>query len=117
MTPIDRAALRREVWRQAWPLVLQNLSRMLMFWVDTAFAGRLDESAQAAMGVAGPISYTVVSVLAALSVGTIATVSRAWGDGDPVRRESEASASAVLALVAGIPLTLFGFWALPAPAT
>jgi putative MATE family efflux protein len=117
MIPLDRPALRREVWRQAWPLVLQNLSRMLMFWVDTAFAGRLDETSQAAMGVAGPISYTVVSVLAALSVGTIATVSRAWGEGDPVRRESEAAASAVAALLAGIPLTLIGVWALPALAT
>lgn len=117
MIPLDRPALRREVWRQAWPLVLQNLSRMVMFWVDTAFAGRLDESAQAAMGVAGPISYTVVSVLAALSVGTIATVSRAWGEGDPLRRERAASASVVLALIAGVPLTLVGLWALPALAT
>ena len=93
MIPLDRPALRRDVWRQAWPLVLQNLSRMVMFWVDTAFAGRLDETAQAAMGVAGPISYTVVSVLSALSVGTIATVSRAWGEGDPLRQTREASAS------------------------
>src|SRR5688572_1032875 len=115
MLPLDRPALRREVWRQAWPLVLQNLSRMLMFWVDTAFAGRLDASAQAAMGVAGPISYTVVSVLAALSVGTIATVARAWGEKSSA--EEEASASAVLALAAGVPLTLLGVWLLPALAT
>lgn len=117
MIPLDRPALRREVWRQAWPLVLQNLSRMVMFWVDTAFAGRLDEASQAAMGVAGPISYTVVSVLAALSVGTIATVSRAWGEGDPRRQEREAAASASLALILGVPLSLLGVWALPALAT
>lgn len=117
MTPLERRALRREVWRQAWPLVLQNLSRMVMFWVDTAFAGRLDKTSQAAMGVAGPISYTVVSVLAALSVGTIATVARAWGERDPARLRREASASVVLALAAGVPLTLLGVWGLPAAAT
>ncbi len=115
--PLDRAALRREVWRQAWPLVLQNLSRMAMFWVDTAFAGRLDEASQAAMGVAGPISYTVLSVLAALSVGTVATVSRAWGEGDPARREGEAAAAAAVAAALGIPLTVLGLWLLPALAT
>jgi putative MATE family efflux protein len=114
MTPLERRDLRREVRRQAWPLVLQNLSRMVMFWVDTAFAGRLDENAQAAMGVAGPLSYTVVSVLSALSVGTIATVSRAWGERDPLRRRREAGVSAAFALAAGLPLAVAAFWALPA---
>ena len=115
--PLDRAALRREVWRQAWPLVLQNLSRMVMLWVDTAFAGRLDRSAQAAMGVAGPISYVVVSVLAALSVAAVATVARAWGEGDRAKQEGEAAAAALAAAVVGVPATLLGLWALPALAT
>lgn len=97
--------------------MLQNLSRMLMFWVDTAFAGRLDASAQAAMGIAGPITYTVVAVLAALSVGTIAVVARAWGAGDPAKQETEAAASASLAALLGLPLTLLGVVALPALAS
>jgi len=112
-TAAERAALRREVLRQAWPLVLQNLARTFMFFVDTLMIGRVGRDAMAAMGVVGPISHTLVSILTALSVGTIATVARAWGERDRARQEAEAAAGATLALLAGIPLTLLGVLVLP----
>ncbi|HVR85627.1 MAG TPA: MATE family efflux transporter, partial [Planctomycetota bacterium] len=65
------------------------------------------------MGVVGPISYTLVAVLSALSVGTVATVARAWGEGDRPKQVREASASVVLALSLGLPLTLAGLFLLP----
>jgi putative MATE family efflux protein len=109
----ERRSLRREVLRQSWPLVLQNLSRTLMFIVDTAMIGRLDESSLAAMGVAGPVSFLVVSLLASLAVATVATVARAWGARDPAKAESEAAASALVALAVGLPLSLLGAFAVP----
>ena len=77
-----RAAIRREVARQAWPVVLQMLLKTLMFYVDTYMISGVGPEAMAAMGIVGPISHTLVAVMSALSVGTIATVSRAWGEGD-----------------------------------
>ena len=116
LTPEERAAIRREVTRQAWPVVLTMLLKTLMFYVDTYMISAVGPEAMAAMGVVGPISHTLVAILSALSVGTIATVSRAWGEGDRARQEREASASVALALVLGIPLTLLGVVALPAMA-
>lgn len=113
MDGAERAGLRRELLRQAWPLVLLNLSRTFMFFVDTALVGRLDEASLASMGVIGPISYTVLSVLTALSTGTLATVARAWGARDVPKQRRSAAAGLVLAAVVGLPLSLAGVLLLP----
>jgi putative MATE family efflux protein len=113
ISPEERAALRREVLRQSWPLVLQNLARTFMFTVDTFMIGRVGRDAMAAMGVVGPISHTLVSVLTALSVGAIATVARAWGERDRAKQEAEAATAAALAILAGVPLALLGVLLLP----
>lgn len=112
----ERAALRREVARQAWPVVLQNLLKTMMFYVDTYMIADLGPEPMAAMGVVGPISHTLVAILSALSVGTIAVVARAWGEGDREKQRREASAAVTLALWIGIPLTALGYFLLPAMA-
>jgi|SRR5579859_885281 len=113
LSPEERSGLRREVARQAWPVVLQMLLKTMMFYVDTSMISSLGQEAMAAMGVVGPISYTLVAVLSALSVGTVATVARAWGEGDRPKQARDASASVVLALALGLPLTLAGIYLLP----
>src|SRR5579862_1547032 len=113
LSPEERAGLRREVARQAWPVVLQMLLKTMMFYVDSSMISPLGSEAMAAMGVVGPISHTLVGVLSALSVGTVATVARAWGEGDRPKQAREASTSVVLSLALGIPLTLAGVFLLP----
>ncbi len=112
-SPELRRSIRREAARQAWPLVLQSLLRSLMFFVDTIMVGRLGTDALAGMGVAGPVSYLVVSVLGALQIGAIAVVSRAWGSGDRRLQEGEAAAAAALGLLAGVPMGIAGWFGLP----
>ncbi|HZE97736.1 MAG TPA: MATE family efflux transporter [Planctomycetota bacterium] len=109
----ERGRLRRDVARQAWPVVLQMLLKTLMFYVDSYMISSVGAEAMAAMGVVGPISHTLVAVLSALSVGTVATVARAWGEGDRAKQEREASTSVVLAFALGVPLTVVGLLVLP----
>jgi len=101
-----RTALRLEILRLAWPVVLQNLFRTFMIIVDTAMVGRLGRGALASMAVIGPIGFSLIAVLMALGVGTIATVARAFGEGDPAKREREAATSILVALVAGLVLVV-----------
>jgi putative MATE family efflux protein len=117
LTRAERSELRREVIRQAWPVVLQNLLHTLMFYVDTYMISGLGKEAMAAMGVVGPITHTVTSILSVLSVGTVATVARAWGSGDPQKREREAAASLAVAVALGAVATAAGIFVLPAMAT
>jgi MATE family, multidrug efflux pump len=114
LTRAERADLRREVVRQAWPVVLQNLLHMLMFFVDTKMVSALGKEPLAAMGVVGPVAHTITSVLSALSVGTVAVVARAWGEGDRAKLEREASSSLAVGLVVGLPLSIVGVLLLPA---
>jgi len=113
LSPEERAGLRRDVARQAWPVVLQMLLKTMMFYVDSYMIAGVGKEAMAAMGVVGPISHTLVAVLSALSVGTVATVARAWGEGDRAKQEREASTAVVLALALGVPLTIVGVLLLP----
>lgn len=106
--------MRREVLRLAWPVVLQNLFNMMMFMVDTFMIGRVGREAMAAMGVVGPISHGMTSVLGALAVGTVATVARAWGEGDRPKQEREAASALALGILAGLPLSAGGVLFLPA---
>jgi putative MATE family efflux protein len=101
-----RTALRLEILRLAWPVVLQNLFRTFMIIVDTAMVGRLGTDALASMSVIGPIGFSMIAVLMALGVGTIATVARAHGEGDPAKREREAATSVLVALVSGLLLVV-----------
>jgi len=108
-----RTALRLEILRLAWPVVIQNLFRTFMIVVDTAMVGRLGTVALASMSVIGPIGYSMIAILMALGVGTIATVARAYGEGDPVKREREAATSILVALVAGLLLVVPAVLLLP----
>lgn len=109
-------ALRREILHLAWPVVLQNLSRTMMFLVDTFMIGRLGPEAVAAAGIVGPIFHTVAGVLGAVGVAATAVTARAWGEGDRGKQEREAATSLAAAGLAGIPLSAAGAWLLPAAA-
>lgn len=106
-------SLRGEVFRLAWPVVLQNLLHTLMFYVDTAMIGGLGPEALAAMGVVGPIAHTITSILTALSVGAVAVVARAWGERNRAAQERDAAAALALGLGVGLPLAGAGILALP----
>ena len=108
-----RTALRLEILRLAWPVVIQNLFRTFMIVVDTAMVGRLGTGALASMSVIGPLGYSMIAVLMALGVGTIATVARASGEGNPEKREREAATSILVALIAGLVLVVPAVLILP----
>lgn len=109
----ERRSLRREVLRLAWPVVLQNLLHTMMFYVDTYMLTRVGKEAAAAMQIAGPVSYTLLAVLTAISVGTVATVARAWGEGDRPKQEREAATGIAFAGLLGLPLSVLGAFFLP----
>lgn len=113
LAPAERRALRGDVLRLAWPVVLQNLLNMTMFLVDTWMIRFLGPESMAAMGVAGPISHMITLLVGALSVGAVATVARAWGEGDRKKLEGEAATALRVALAAGAPLSALGVALLP----
>ncbi len=93
----------REVWALAWPAIVHLSVLTSVFVADRAIVGRLGASALAAMHGATTLSWTVASVLGAVSVGALATVGAHAGAG----RSSEAAAATAGSVVLVTGLAVF----------
>jgi MATE family multidrug resistance protein len=78
----------REVFRLAWPILLSMLSYTMMGVADTLFVSRLGNASLAALGVAIPLTFLVLSFGLGLFGGLRVAVSQHTGAGrhDQVRR-------------------------------
>lgn len=113
----ERRQIRKEVITLTWPVVLQNVFRTAMFYVDTIMLGHMTGAKArhgiAVMGVCGPIIYTLVTILNGLSVGTLAIVARSTGAGDREEQEVGAANALMFAVAVGVVATVAGVLFLP----
>ena len=98
-TPRD---MRRTILRLVWPVVIQNLLMTLHFITDRAMVGRLGEVALSAVGIAGPMLWSISMVLMAVGIGTMAAVARAIGEGDTRKAQANAATGLFLSLIGGV---------------
>ena len=77
--PKDKV-LFKYIFSLALPVIISNLSRVLMGIVDMAMVGSLGASALAAVGMAGMVTWTPMSIGIALRTGTQTVVSRRLGE-------------------------------------
>jgi putative MATE family efflux protein len=108
--------IRRRVFVVALPYVIESLFESMMFYADMLMLGRLrgeEQEAIAALGVAGPIVFTVITILLAVRVGIIATVARAVGEGDEEKKQRTAWTGLLAALGIGVVASAAGYFALP----
>lgn len=101
-------SMSAEVWRLAWPAIVEHLLHTIIYFVDSLMIGQLGVaegrpeigiSAMAALVIASPIVWSVSVVLVTtISTATVALVARAYGEGD--------SAKVRLATVTGLLLVM-----------
>lgn len=72
----------RVVLRLAWPCVLENLTVIMISFMDAAMIGVLGPSATAAVGVNASPSWLLSGIVQSLGVGGTALVARLIGSGD-----------------------------------
>lgn len=68
-----------DIWILAAPIIVENILQSLLGTVDTHFAGQLGDLAIAGIGVTNLIMNVYISFFTAVSVGTVAVVSRFYG--------------------------------------
>lgn len=85
----------------ALPAVAQSLLQTLVFLVDRLMLARHSAEALASMQVAGPLVWSLHSVFAAFSAGTVAVVGRCVGAGDREGATSALRGSLLVATVLG----------------
>lgn len=108
MHPADRRVLRL-----AWPSVLENLTVIMISFVDAAMIGALGPSATAAVGVNASPSWLLGGIAQALGVGGTALVARLIGAGE--RREAGRVSGIVFRMSLALSLFMTGMMLLGAP--
>jgi putative MATE family efflux protein len=98
------------VWELAWPTTTLYALQAGVGVVDLAFVSSLGSDAVAAVGVATQLHFVVFAVLAAITTGAVAVVSRDCGRGDT--EEAARATRCAVALAAGfgalLMLGIFG---------
>ncbi len=122
-TPTQAPGPRQSIVQLAWPAVLSNLLFSTVGFVDIKIVGSLGAPAVAAAATGNRIFFLTEAVFIAITAGTTAMVSRAWGAGDRAEAERVTTASVVicgvLAIFVSIPVVVFapelaGIFELPA---
>lgn len=99
---------RPGIWELAFPSILGNLSFTVVAMVQTKFVGSLGAQALAAVGAGQRVFFAMQAIMMAVSVGTTALVSRAWGARDYQEASRVTMASLVLAGAFALAVAVLG---------
>ena len=106
--PTDPAVFRR-VLTLAFPIILGNLSRVLMNVVDVAMVGRLGAKSLAAVGLGAVLIWTILSIGVAFRTGVQTVTSRRYGQ----KRFSDCglalNSGLALASIVGVIFSMMGY--------
>lgn len=100
--PTDRKAIRKKVIALALPAIGHSLLHVAVFFIDRMLLGQYSSDAIAAMQIAGPLNWTLYSLLTCYMVGSVATVARATGAEDEEGVRLYTAVSLRLAVTIGV---------------
>jgi len=97
--------LFKYIFTLAFPVIISNISRVMMGLVDTVMVGHLGANAIAAVGMASMVTWTAMSIGIAFRTGTQALVSRRLGQKKYAECGTAFRNMQLFVLLSGIPLT------------
>ncbi|HOG16434.1 MAG: Multidrug resistance protein MdtK [Syntrophaceae bacterium PtaU1.Bin231] len=107
---LTTGSLWSSIWQISWPMLLIMIFNFLVGFVDVYVAGFISPEVQAAVGFVSLLYFTVIILANAISIGTVALVSRAAGAGDFGRAVEVARQSLLLGGAVAVALSLAGFF-------
>ena len=102
--------LFKHIFILALPVIISNLSRVLMGIVDMAMVGIIGAEALAAVGMGGMVTWTAMSLGIALRTGTQTVVSRRLGEKKYDQCGIALRNVHLFAICIGIPITLICYY-------
>ncbi|MCK4547799.1 MAG: MATE family efflux transporter [Candidatus Eisenbacteria sp.] len=94
----------------AYPVVLSMLSWTVLWTVDTMFVGRLGTAEQGAVGFAGALTWTMMTLVTGTMIGVQIYVAQHVGRKEYARCGEICWQGIYLALVAALPIMAIGVW-------
>ena len=101
--------LSKEIIVLAIPVIIGNISRVLMSLVDMAMVGRLGAEALAATGMGAMLVWTMITFSTGLRTGTQTVASRRVGQKKLSQCGTAMHNGLLMALIYGIPASAFGY--------
>jgi putative MATE family efflux protein len=105
--------LIREVWDLVVPVIVQGMMVTVVFFTDRLLIGRYNDVALASLQISGPLMWSIFSVTAATSAGTMAVIGRSVGAKNPLKARQTLSAVLTLNLGVGLVATVLCLAARP----
>ena len=93
------------IWNLSWPMLLMMIFGFFVGLTDVYVAGLISPNVQAAVGFITQIYFFVIIVANAISIGSMAVISRAIGAGENQRAIEVAKQSLILGLVISVAFT------------
>jgi MATE family multidrug resistance protein len=107
-TDLTSGNLWVHIWRLSWPMLLIMLFNFLVGLTDIYVAGLINPQVQAAIGFINQLYFLLIIVANAISIGTVALISRNIGSGDPARAQANAKQSLIFGFLIAVILTIAG---------
>jgi len=106
--PDELVSLYRELWRLAWPVFVgQGLNSMVGF-LSRIIVSRLGEDAFNAVNIGMMVFFVIITMIAAVGVGTTALVAQSWGMGDRKRAGEILQQSLIFGFLLSVCISVFG---------
>ncbi|MBQ4544868.1 MAG: MATE family efflux transporter [Oscillospiraceae bacterium] len=99
----------RDVFKLAFPAILESLMLQLCGTVDTMMVGSVGTHAISAIGTSGPIRTLIVTFYSALSIANAAVIARRIGSGDKEEASETMRQSLVYTLIISLLVCVPGF--------
>jgi putative MATE family efflux protein len=103
-------SLNRQLFRLAWPSLVENLLQTMLGFVDLVFVGQLGPDAIAGIGLGTQMMFLLQVLFMGLAIGNTALVARAIGAKDNTEAERIAKQSLVLVVTLSIGIGTLGFF-------
>ncbi|HWQ60728.1 MAG TPA: MATE family efflux transporter [Negativicutes bacterium] len=107
MLPV-KSYMQRQIYRLAWPVILEMSGVMLVSVVVTAMVGRFGAASLASVGLATMVQFSSAMVFAAAGTGSAAIVAREVGAGNRDAVRTVTGQAIMLSAVFGTALALAG---------
>jgi len=107
---IISGSLWKSIWQLSWPMLIIMILNFIIGFTDIYVAGLINPQIQAAVGYISQLYFLVVIVANAVSVGTLALISRAIGAGDFGRALHISRQSLLFGSLSAVTLAAAGFF-------
>ena len=105
---LTMGSLWSNIWQLSWPMLLIMIFNFFVGFTDIYVAGLINPKVQAAVGFIGQLYFLLIIIANAISIGTVALVSRSIGSGNFPKAIENAKQSLIFGALIAIGLTASG---------